>query len=63
MRAGYSLVCRATGGLFQFGPKDARGMAACAQGTSDRPTALKLSKHIHTADKGMSHDIANAVPQ
>lgn len=59
VRRGFCSTC----GSFLFWQPLTRDSIAIAMGAFDKPTGLKLAKHIFVADKGDYYDIADGLPQ
>jgi hypothetical protein len=58
-RRGFCQVC----GAFLFWQHHAESTISFALGALDKPTGLRLEKHIFTASKGDYYEIADDVPQ
>jgi hypothetical protein len=58
-RRGFCSVC----GSFLFWDPLYRDWTGISMGAFDRPTGVKLAKHIYVADKGDYYDLNDGVPQ
>ena len=59
VRRGFCATC----GSFLFWDPPHRDKIAIAMGAFDKPTGVRLDKHIFVADKGDYYEIADGLPQ